>query len=41
MNDKKDLEIIYNKLREFYNNNSIKTIIKNKCIINNINEKKI
>lgn len=40
MNNKKDLEIIYNKLREFYNNNSIKTIIENKCTINNINKKK-
>lgn len=40
MNNKKDLEIIYNKLQEFYKNNSIDCILKNNCSIDKINEKK-
>jgi hypothetical protein len=36
----KDLEFIYNKLKKFYKDNSVETIIKNNCTISNINEKK-
>lgn len=40
MNNKKDLEDIYNKLKEFHKKNSIESIIKNNCTIQKINEKK-
>ena len=40
MSNKENLEIIYNKLKVFYENNSIESIITNNCTINKINEKK-